>query len=158
MGLLHVRRTLNRLNKKERPTTLGEATTEIVIHAPKSENSIRGIPLLPSVAQDLLSWKSVQANDRISAGEQYCDSGMLVTNQFEGYIEPRTFKDYYNQILELGGMRHFTFHALRHTFASRAMSKEWIQKRFQLSWDIIQSRLPLIPTHTFLSTTRERAW
>lgn len=123
MGLLHVRRTLNRLNKKERPTAHGEATTEIVIQTPKSENSIRSIPLLPSVAQDLLSWKSFQANDRISAGEQYCDSGMLVTNPYGGYIEPRTFKDYYNQILEMGGLRHFTFHALRHTFASRAMEQ-----------------------------------
>lgn len=123
MGLLHVRRTLNRLNKKERPTTLGETTTEIVIQTPKSENSIRSIPLLPSVAQDLLAWKSVQVNDRLTAGDQYCDSGMLVTNPFGGYVEPRTFKDYYNQILELGGMRHFTFHALRHTFASRALEQ-----------------------------------
>ena len=123
MGLLHVRRTLNRINKKERPTTLGETTTEIVIQTPKSENSIRSIPLLPSVAQDLLAWKSVQANDRLAAGDQYRDSGMLVTNPLGGYIEPRTFKDYYNHILDLGGMRHFTFHALRHTFASRAMEQ-----------------------------------
>lgn len=123
MGLLHVRRTLNRLNKKERPATLGENKTEIVVQTPKSENSIRSIPLLPSVVQDLLAWKSVQANDRLAVGEQYCDSGMLVTNSYGGYIEPRTFKDYYNQILELGGMRHFTFHALRHTFASRAMEQ-----------------------------------
>ena len=65
----------------------------------------------------------MQANDRLVAGDQYCNSGMLVTNPFGGYIEPRTFKDYYNQILELGGIRHFTFHALRHTFASRAMEQ-----------------------------------
>jgi len=123
MGLLHVRRTLNRLNKKERPTTLGETTTEIVIQTPKSDNSVRSIPLLPPVAQDLLTWKSVQANDRAVAGEQYIDSGMLVTNPYGGYIEPRTFKKYYETILELGKMRHFTFHALRHTFASRAMEQ-----------------------------------
>lgn len=40
-----------------------------------------------------------------------------------GYIEPRTFSDYYHQILELAGLRPFTFHALRHTFASRAMEQ-----------------------------------
>ena len=39
------------------------------------------------------------------------------------YIEPRTFKDYYNQILQISGLHHFTFHALRHTFASRAMEQ-----------------------------------
>ncbi|MBR3919833.1 MAG: site-specific integrase [Clostridia bacterium] len=121
--LLHVRRTLNRLNKKERPQSPGEATTEIVIQTPKSENSFRSIPLLPTVMQELIAWKMSQANDRFVAGENYNDSGMLVTNPYGGYIEPRTFKDYYNQILELAGMRHFTFHALRHTFASRAMEQ-----------------------------------
>ena len=46
-----------------------------------------------------------------------------MTNPLGGYVEPRTFKDYYNQILQLSGLRHFTFHALRHTFASRAMEQ-----------------------------------
>lgn len=38
-------------------------------------------------------------------------------------MESRTFKDQYNQILNIAGLRHFTFHALRHTFASRAMEQ-----------------------------------
>lgn len=38
-------------------------------------------------------------------------------------MEPRTFKDQYNQMLSIAGLRHFTFHALRHTFASRAMEQ-----------------------------------
>lgn len=48
---------------------------------------------------------------------------MIVTNPMGGYIEPRTFKKYYDQILEIARLRHFTFHALRHTFASRAMEQ-----------------------------------
>ena len=43
-----------------------------------------------------------------------------IIQQFVADIEPRTFKDYYNQMLGLSGLPHFTFHALRHTFASRA--------------------------------------
>lgn len=120
-NLLHVRRTLNRLNKiKPSP---GEPTTEIVIQPPKSQNSIRSIPLLPAVIQDLMNWKSIQRNDQVMMGEQYRDSGMIVTNPSGGFIEPRTFKDQYDQILALAGLRHFTFHALRHTFASRAMEQ-----------------------------------
>jgi len=38
-------------------------------------------------------------------------------------MEPRTFKDQYDQILHIAGLRHFTFHALRHTFASRALEQ-----------------------------------
>jgi len=63
-GLMHIRRTLNRLNKTKRPTSPGESTTEIVIQNPKSENSVRSIPLLPAVMQDLLAWKAVQEQDR----------------------------------------------------------------------------------------------
>ncbi len=53
----------------------------------------------------------------------YTDSGFIVTNPFGGYIEPRTFKDYYDEILEAAGLEHYTFHALRHTFATRAMEQ-----------------------------------
>lgn len=70
-----------------------------------------------------MNWRTVQKNDQVAAGDRYQDSGMVVTNQSGGYIEPRTFKDYYNQILNIAGVRHFTFHALRHTFASRAMEQ-----------------------------------
>lgn len=122
-NLLHIRRTLNRLNKVKKPTAPGEKRTEIVIQTPKSQNSIRSIPLLPAVVQDLMNWRGVQRNDQIMAQDQYQDSGMIVTNPFGGFIEPRTFKDQYDQILTLAGLRHFTFHALRHTFASRAMEQ-----------------------------------
>lgn len=120
---LHIQRTLNRLNKTSKPTSPNEASTEIVIQTPKSQNSIRSIPLLPQVLQDLQGWKRVQENDRLAAGADYNDSGFLVTNPLGAYVEPRTFKDYYNQILVFSGLRHFTFHALRHTFASRAMEQ-----------------------------------
>lgn len=53
----------------------------------------------------------------------YHDSGMLVTNPYGGFVEPRTFKDYYNAILKIAQLPHFTFHALRHTFASRALEQ-----------------------------------
>ena len=56
-------------------------------------------------------------------GERYVESGMIVTAPDGRYIEPRTFADYYHQILDGCGLRHFTFHALRHTFATRAMEQ-----------------------------------
>lgn len=121
--LLYVRRTLNRLNKTARPLNPNEPTTEIVIQTPKSRNSERSIPLLPQVLQDLQAWRSVQLTDRNAASDGYVDSGMIVTNPLGGYVEPRTFKDSYNNILAMAGLPHFTFHALRHTFASRAMEQ-----------------------------------
>lgn len=79
--------------------------------------------MLPAVVTELQNWAAVQKQDQIKAGDSYVSSGYIVTNPNGGFIEPRTFKDYYNQILEISGLRHFTFHALRHTFASRAMEQ-----------------------------------
>lgn len=122
-GLLYVRRTLNRLKKQKENIAENECKTEIVIQPPKSQNSIRSIPLLQGIINDLLLWKSVQEADCAIAGKNYCDSGFVVTNVNGGFIEPRTFHDYYVQMLNAAQLRHFTFHELRHTFASRAMEQ-----------------------------------
>ena len=37
------------------------------------------------------------------------------------YLDPRTFRDQYHRILKKAGIGHKTFHALRHTFATRAL-------------------------------------
>ena len=122
-NMLHVNRTLNRVQKIGLPDQYSGLRTELLYQEPKTENSRRSIPLLPGVVQDLLRWRSIQDADRIAAGEQYIETGSIVTNECGGCIEPRTFSDYYHQILEIAGIGHFTFHALRHTFATRAMEQ-----------------------------------
>ena len=64
----------------KRPLQPGEPTTEIVIQTPKSQNSIRAIPLLPVVLQELQGWQYVQQKDAELAGDQYNASGYIVTN------------------------------------------------------------------------------
>ena len=119
---LFVRQTLNRLEKIDW-NGIG-AKTEIVMQVPKTKNSIRSIPLLPFILKELQEWRNVQLSDKAIAGAAYQDTGLVVTNPFGGYIEPRTFKDYYNQILDMSGIGHFTFHALRHTFCTRALEND----------------------------------
>lgn len=121
-GMLYVRRTLNRLPKPDLTDGHQGLRTEIVLQEPKTRNSRRSIPLLPALVQELHQWRSVQQADR-AACPSYRDSGMVVTNPFGGYIEPRTFRDYYLSMLKDAGLGHFTFHALRHTFATRAMER-----------------------------------
>ncbi len=119
---LFVRQTLNRLEKIDYQ---GIGTkTEIVMQVPKTKNSIRSIPLLPFIVKELQEWRKIQLADKAAAGAAYQDTGLVVTNPLGGYIEPRTFKDYYNQILDMSGIGHFTFHALRHTFCTRALEND----------------------------------
>ena len=120
-NLLSVRRTLNRLPKVDYNGTGN--STEVVIQEPKTKNSVRSIPLMQVILNDLLQWKNVQLADSRTAGALYTDSGFIVTNQTGGYIEPRTFKDYYDEMLQAAGLGHYTFHALRHTFATRALEQ-----------------------------------
>ena len=67
--------------------------------------------------------KQQQAQDKIRAGDKYTDEGFIVTNEFGHYFEQKTFKDYYDRLLKDADIGHFTFHALRHTFATRALER-----------------------------------
>jgi len=124
-GSLTVNQTLNRLTKYE-PS--GENTTEIVFGTPKSENSIRTIPLLNAAVNDLKNWKKVQDKDKELAAGAYNDLGLVVTNELGKFIEPKTFKKYYEKILKDAGIEDMTFHSLRHTFASRSLERKMDSK------------------------------
>ncbi len=129
-GVIHIRRTLNRLNKVDGDTSNG--TTEIVFQTPKTKNSLRSIPLLSNMITELKNWKAIQHKDAELAGEAYIRNDMLVTNQLGCYIEPRTFKTYYEEILNASCIGHFTFHALRHTFATRALEQQMDSKTLSM--------------------------
>lgn len=120
---LMVRRTYSRLNRLDLPDDFDGNTTELVTQTPKTENSIRMIPLVPALMQEFHQWRMVQAQDRSTAGEQYKNSNRLMTNPLGECLEPRTFSDYYHQMLDMAGLPRFTFHALRHTFATRAVEQ-----------------------------------
>ncbi len=90
-GTLSIRRTLNRLPKIDN-NGVGNST-EIVVQAPKTKNSIRTIPLMNTIINDLKAWRQVQIADAHLASTAYIESGYLVTNPLGSYIEPRTFKD-----------------------------------------------------------------
>lgn len=118
---LTVKRTINRLARYEQDE--GKHSTEIVFDTPKTQNARRTIPLTRSVIEDLKRWRSIQLADQNAAGAAYQDTGFVVTNELGMYFEQRTFKDYYNRMLQDAGIGHFTFHALRHTFTTRALER-----------------------------------
>ena len=72
---------------------------------------------------DIVQHKAGDILGKQRAGDKYLDNGFVVTNEFGHYFEQKTFKDYYDRLLKDADIGHFTFHALRHTFATRALER-----------------------------------
>ena len=86
----------------------------MIVETPKTEKSNRIIPL-PSFILKILK-------PYIRQDECYIITGTVK------YMEPRIFLNKYKKILEEAGMNSFTFHALRHTFATRCVENDFDPK------------------------------
>lgn len=105
-GLLYVQHTIQRISSSS-----GKSKTEIHIGSPKSKSSIRTIPVpnfLISIISDLAQEDSPDA---------YVLTGL--TNK---PLEPRTFQYYFNQVLNIAGIKKVKYHTLRHTFATNCVA------------------------------------
>lgn len=120
-NMLHVNQTLNRLQRYDDDEA--DSKTEIVTQTPKSQNSIRSIPMLPDLVMDLQNWRIVQMQDADAMGTAYFDSGLIATQENGLYVEPRLMREYYQKMLAAANLPNYNFHALRHTFATRAMEQ-----------------------------------
>ena len=110
---LKVRRILHRCKNFD---SNSKQSTSIYFDEPKTKNSKRTIPLPPNAIADLKVWKEKQEDE---GGRPE----FVITDQNGKYLDPTTFKKYYNRLLDKCNIEGITFHALRHTFATDAMEK-----------------------------------
>lgn len=102
-GILHVTKTLQRIYAEDK-----SEKTEIIITAPKTPTSIREVPL----SKRILSIINIFHPEL---------SGNYVLTDTEHYMEPRTFRRFYNTFLQKNDIKKLHFHCLRHTFATRCI-------------------------------------
>ena len=107
-GVIYVRRTIERIYIIENDVR----RTELVISTPKTQNSIREIPLSKELIRLLKPLKKV-VNDTF----------YVLTNE-SSPTEPRTYRNYYKSILEKLNIPHLKFHGLRHSFATRCIESQ----------------------------------
>ena len=105
-GTLTVSRTVSRIRHFEESKT----KTSLSVGAPKSRKSFRKIPL-PQFLLDLIRESSLYNSNP----DFYLFSGS--TEPFD----PRSFQKLYKRILKDAQVKDRKFHAIRHTFATRAL-------------------------------------
>lgn len=104
-GMLTVSKTLIRIQNKE---DVNESKTRIVIQKPKTSSSYRIVPVPDLLVNELLS--SFHDNP-----ECYVITGT------DRYMEPRVCLRKFKKIVSELNMEHYTFHACRHTYATRCV-------------------------------------
>lgn len=115
--VLSIRRTLNRLPTMDK----SKGKTELVIGTPKSDKSIRNIPLPMFLIDNIREYKVQRDAEKAVAGDIYDKRGFIICNEIGQPVEPRTMEDVFKRLLVSADVSKANFHALRHTFATRAV-------------------------------------
>ena len=101
---LTINKTIQRVYIKDKNKNI----SKVIITTPKTKNANREIPINKDFLEILKKVKS--------------DKKHYILTGNEKYIEPRTYRKYFNKILDELRIKHFNFHSLRHTFATNCIS------------------------------------
>ena len=106
-GILTVKGTLQRIQNNDFDRV---ARTKVIIASPKTHTSQRQIPIPSKIIKILKPLKSSCKKE-----------DFVLTSRDDKYIEPRNYLRIYHRILKKCDIPELTFHACRHTFASRCI-------------------------------------
>lgn len=123
---IRVRRTVGRLQRVDENGNLlkkaeGIKTTEIVIRTPKSATSQRDIPLFDELWGGLMGYRDKKRKMFDALGIPFDEKGFIFCNALGNVYDPRVYEDLFKRTLKEAGLDDIKFHALRHTFATRAL-------------------------------------
>lgn len=105
-GIMSISRTVTRIRN---PEAYGSKTI-LWEGPPKSRTSVRKIPLPRFLLEQLKDYRTASTNE-----ECYVLSGKTVP------FDPRTYQRLYKGLLKKADIKERKFHAIRHTFATRAL-------------------------------------
>jgi integrase len=105
-----------------------------VFHEPKTDAGVRTVTLPAEVLRELKAHKARQAQEKLLLGNAYEDSGLVFCQANGRRLEPRNFTRHFDNLLKKAGIRHVSFHSLRHTHATELL-------RLGVNLKTIQERL-----------------
>lgn len=100
-SILHIRHTISRV-----PSPNSEHKTMLILDTPKTPSSLRDVPMPSSLRNVLLSTYKNRTSE-------------YVVSNGQTFVGTRTFDDQYRKWLEKHSIQIFSFHTLRHTYATR---------------------------------------
>lgn len=107
-GVIRIKRTIQRIYNLEEEVR----KTEIILDTPKTKNSIREIP----ISRDLMNL--------IKPVKKIVNPDFFILTNDSKPTEPRTYRNYYKELLKVIGLPSLKFHALRHSFATRCIESK----------------------------------
>ncbi len=116
---INISRQVNRLHDYSPNAT---AKTRLGIQEDtKTRTSTRVISISDNLLERLIQYKEEQDKNIKKWGSAYQNLDMVFAREDGYYIDPVYFRERYQRLLEKAGISRHTFHALRHTFATRAL-------------------------------------
>lgn len=91
------------------------------LNSPKRKSSRRTVKLTPTALEALRSHRKRQNEERLRAGAQWTDTGLVFPNRLGRPMDANNLyhRDWKSLLRRAGLAEHgFTFHVLRHTFAT----------------------------------------
>lgn len=104
-NIIHIRHTISRVRNQDTDST---ASTVLIVETPKTEASLRDIPISSMLLPYLMEMKR-------NAGNCYVLSDDCT------FLSPRTLEYRFHKLADDCGLKKVNFHALRHTFATRCI-------------------------------------
>jgi integrase len=88
---------------------------------PKTKSGKRQVPILPNMIPVLQAHKERQDAEKAEAGTAWNPQNLIFCSNVGTVIEPRRVCTTMDKITDAAELPRFTFHALRHTFATRML-------------------------------------
>lgn len=105
-GTMSVTKTVTRVKNMQG----GESKTKLLVGTPKSQKSMRKIPL-PAFLLDIYK----------KCSDKCTDENCYLTSGTNAPTDPRVYQKLYKKVLKEACVKERKFHAIRHTFATRAL-------------------------------------
>lgn len=97
--------------------TLGRVSGQLVITEPKTDRSRRSVPIATPLVAMLRSHRADQAAERLAAGDQWQDNGLVFASEFGTPVDPRNILRTIQIAARKAGMSDVGVHTLRHSAA-----------------------------------------